>query len=49
MIFSIVNFLKGRFSKEAIDEAKSSDKRMSRQDALRQMRDLASKRTDKKS
>jgi hypothetical protein len=45
MIFTVLNFLKGRFSKEAIDEAKSNENKMSRQEALQQFRNLASKRT----
>jgi type II secretory pathway component PulJ len=48
MIFTLFNLLKGRFSKEAIQEAKSSEKRMSRQEALQQMRNIASKRIEKK-
>lgn len=47
MILAIFSFLKGRFSKDAIEEAKSSEKRMSRQEALQQMRNIAGKR-DKK-
>jgi hypothetical protein len=48
MIFSVLNFLKGRFSKEAIEEAKSNEAKMTRQEALQQFRNLASKR-DKRS
>ncbi|MEO6284205.1 MAG: hypothetical protein ABIN80_01800 [Dyadobacter sp.] len=48
MLFSLLNMFKGRFSKEAIEEAKSSEKRMSRQEALQQMRNIASKRSEKK-
>jgi hypothetical protein len=48
MFFTLFNLLKGRFSKDAINEAKSSEKRMSRQEALQQMRNIASKRTEKK-
>jgi hypothetical protein len=47
MIFSLFNLLKGRFSKDAINEAKANDKGMSRQEALRQMRNLANKRISK--
>ncbi|WP_171037981.1 hypothetical protein [Dyadobacter luticola] len=49
MIFTLFNLLKGRFSKESINEAKSNEKKMSRQEALQQMRNIASKRVDKKS
>lgn len=49
MIFTIFNMLKGRFSKEAIQEAKSNEKAMTRQEALQQMRNIASKRASKKS
>lgn len=48
MILAIFSFLKGRFSKDAISEAKSNETRMSRYEALQQMRNIASKR-DKKS
>lgn len=48
MIFTIFNLLKGRFSKEAINEAKSNEKAMSRQEALQQMRNIASRRSGKK-
>jgi type II secretory pathway component PulJ len=48
MLFALLNMLKGRFSKEAISEAKSSQERMSRQEALQKMRNLASKRSGKK-
>lgn len=47
MIFTVLNFLKGRFSKEAIQEAKSNETKMSRQEALQQFRNLASKRIKK--
>ena len=47
MILAIFSFLKGRFSKEAISEAKSNETRMSRQEALQQMRNLANKRVKK--
>ena len=47
MFFALYNMLKGRFSKEAIEEAKSSEKGISRQEALRQMRKIASQRTEK--
>jgi hypothetical protein len=47
MIFAVLNFLKGRFSKEAIDEVKSNQNKISRQEALQQFRNLASRR-DKK-
>ena len=47
MILALLNIFKGRFSKEAIDEAKSNDNRMSRQEALQQMRNIASKRIKK--
>ncbi|MGV3603937.1 MAG: hypothetical protein ACO1N1_22140 [Dyadobacter fermentans] len=49
MILTIFNLLKGRFSKEAINEAKSNEKAMSRQEALQQMRNIASRRSGKKS
>lgn len=48
MLFSLFNLFKGRFSKESIEEAKASEKRMSRQEALQQMRNIASKRLEKK-
>ncbi|GGB78420.1 MULTISPECIES: hypothetical protein [Dyadobacter] len=48
MLFTLFNLLKGRFSKDAINEAKASEKRMSRQEALQQMRNIAAKRTEKK-
>lgn len=48
MLFALLNILKGRFSKEAIKDAKSSEQRMSRQEALQKMRTLASKRSGKK-
>jgi len=44
MFIALYNLFKGRFSKEAIEEAKTSDKQMSRQEALQQMRNIASKR-----
>ncbi len=47
MIFTVLNFLKGRFSKEAIEAAKSNETKMSRQEALQQFRNLASKRPKK--
>lgn len=47
MILTLLNLFKGRFSKEAIDEAKSNENRMSRQEALQHMRNIASKRTKK--
>lgn len=47
MIFTLFNLLKGRFTKEAIQEAKSNEKAMSRQEALQQMRNIASKRIKK--
>lgn len=48
MLFALFNLFKGRFSKESINEAKASEKRMSRQEALQQMRNIASKRAEKK-
>ncbi|WP_169739261.1 hypothetical protein [Dyadobacter crusticola] len=48
MFLALYNILKGRFSKESIEEAKSNQKGMSRQEALQQMRKIASKRMDKK-
>ncbi|MCF0070749.1 hypothetical protein LZD49_09715 [Dyadobacter sp. CY261] len=48
MIFTIFNLLKGRFSKDAIEEAKSNEKAMTRQEALQQMRNIASRRSSKK-
>ncbi|MCE7063659.1 hypothetical protein [Dyadobacter sp. CY326] len=48
MIFAIWNLFKGRFSKESINEAKASEKRMSRQEALQQMRNIASRRLEEK-
>lgn len=47
MIFTLFSFLKGRFSKEAINEAKSNETKMSRYEALQQMRNIASKRGKK--
>jgi len=49
MLFALFNLFKGRFSKESINEAKASEKRMTRQEALQQMRNIASKRVEKKS
>jgi hypothetical protein len=48
MIIALYNMLKGRFSKEAINEAKSNEKQMSRQEALQQMRAIASRRKEQK-
>lgn len=48
MIFTIFNLLKGRFSKDAIEEAKSNEKAMTRQEALQQMRNIASRRSGNK-
>ncbi|MCE7072126.1 MULTISPECIES: hypothetical protein [Dyadobacter] len=48
MLFALFNLFKGRFSKESINEAKASEKRMSRQEALQQMRNIASKRPENK-
>jgi len=45
MIFTIFKLLKGRFSKDAIEEAKSNEKAMTRQEALQQMRNIASRRS----
>ncbi len=45
MFFALLNFVKDRFSKEAISEAKANEKKMSRQEALQQMRNLAKKST----
>jgi hypothetical protein len=47
MIFTLLNLFKGRFSKEAINEAKANENRMTRQEALQQMRTIASKRVKK--
>lgn len=47
MIFTLFNLLKGRFTKEAIQEAKSNEKAISRQEALQRMRNIASKRIKK--
>jgi len=47
MILAIFSFLKGRFSKEAINEAKSNEKSMSRYEALQQMRNIAGKTVKK--
>jgi hypothetical protein len=47
MLFALLNFFKGRMTKEAISEAKSNKNRMSRQEALQQMRNLANKRAEK--
>jgi len=47
MIFTILSFLKGRFSKDAINEAKSNETRMSRQEALQQMRNIAGRKKEK--
>lgn len=49
MIFTIFNLLKGRFSKDAIEEAKSNEKAMTRQEALQQMRNIASRRSGSRS
>jgi hypothetical protein len=43
MIIALLNFFKGRFDKESIEAAKTSEKRMSRQEAFQQMRELAKK------
>jgi len=43
MILALLNFLKGRFDKDSIQAAKSSEKRMTRQEAFQQMRELAKK------
>jgi hypothetical protein len=43
MIIALLNFLKGRFDKDSIQAAKSSEKRMTRQEAFQQMRELAKK------
>jgi len=48
MIFTIFNLLKGRFSKVVINEDKTNKKAMSRQEALQQMRNIASRRSGKK-
>ena len=48
MFFALYNMLKGRFTKEAIEEAKANQKGMSRQEALQQMRKIASQRIEKK-
>ncbi|GGN03376.1 hypothetical protein GCM10010967_42650 [Dyadobacter beijingensis] len=48
MLLTLFNLLKGRFSKEAIQEAKSNEKAMTRQEALQQMRNIASRRSEKK-
>ena len=48
MFFALYNMIKGRFTKEAIEEAKSNNKGISREEALRQMRKIASQRVDKK-
>ncbi|WP_192579243.1 hypothetical protein [Dyadobacter aurulentus] len=48
MFFALYNMLKGRFTKEAIEEAKANEKGMSRQEALQQMRKIASQRVEKK-
>jgi hypothetical protein len=48
MILTIFNLLKGRFSKDAIQEAKSNEKAMTRQEALQQMRNIASRRSSNK-
>ncbi len=48
MFFTLYNLLKGRFSKDAIEEAKSNEKAMTRQEALQQMRNIASRRSSKK-
>ncbi|MCE6989496.1 hypothetical protein [Dyadobacter sp. CY323] len=49
MLLSLFNLLKGRFSKDAISEAKANDKAMTRQEALQQMRNIASRNSGKKS
>ena len=47
MILALMNFFKGRLTKESIEAARSNTKRMSRQEALQQMRRLASKQPGK--
>jgi hypothetical protein len=46
MFIALFTFLKDRFSKESITEAKSNKSKMSRQEAFKQMRNIASKRKD---
>ena len=43
MILALLNFFKGRFDKDSVQAVKSSEKRMSRQEAFQQMRELAKK------
>lgn len=43
MFFTLFNLFKGRFSKEQIEKAKANENKMSRQEALQQMRNLAKK------
>ncbi|GAB3168785.1 hypothetical protein [Telluribacter humicola] len=45
MLLALLNFFKGRVTKEAINDVKNNKNRMSRQEALQQMRNIASKRT----
>lgn len=47
MIFTVLSFIKGRFSKDAFEAAKSDETKMTRQEALQQFRNLASKRAKK--
>jgi hypothetical protein len=46
MFIALFSFLKDRFSKESITEAKTNKNKMSRQEALQQMRNIASKRKE---
>ncbi|PWJ57339.1 hypothetical protein CLV98_10746 [Dyadobacter jejuensis] len=43
MFFSLFKMVQGRFSKDKIEAAKTSTKKISRQEALQQMRNLAKK------
>lgn len=47
MLIAMLNFFKGRVTKDAISEVKNNKNKMSRQEALQQMRNLASKRSPK--
>ncbi|GAB2793701.1 hypothetical protein GCM10027275_43320 [Rhabdobacter roseus] len=46
MFLAILNFFKGRLTKDSIEAARSDTKRMSRQEALQQMRKLAGKQPE---
>ncbi|CAG4994547.1 hypothetical protein DYBT9275_01416 [Dyadobacter sp. CECT 9275] len=47
MFFTLFGLLKGRFSKDEIEKAKSDEKKISRQEALQQMRNFAKRKENK--